>query len=219
MTGSIRAYARYRKERGWSGGTDGAVRKAIAKRRIVLEPDGRVDFAKADESWRSTTDPPTPNRAAGKRLTAAMSQPPVAAEQQKPLANEPARTDAVSVKPAASKHPPMNPDVEQQTFITARTRREQAEANIAELKYKQAMRELLPANEVKATYYQIGKIYSAARENLPKQLATKLVGKTNLDEIERTLRAEFRAADERISAEIESRFKSAATNPPAENAA
>src|SRR5262249_55471654 len=137
----------------------------------------------------------------------------------KPLVNEPAPTYAVSEKPAASKHPPMNPDVQQQTFITARTRREQAEANIAELKYKQAMRELLPANEVKATYYQIGKIYSAARENLPKQLATKLVGKTSLDEIERILRAEFRAADERISAEIESRFKSAVTNPPTENAA
>lgn len=53
---SLRAYARSRKERGLSGGTDAAVRKAIAAGRISALPDGTVDPARADAEWEGRTD-------------------------------------------------------------------------------------------------------------------------------------------------------------------
>lgn len=53
---SRRAYAASRKKRGLSGGSDAAVRKAIAAGRIDVEPDGTIDPAKADAQWSAATD-------------------------------------------------------------------------------------------------------------------------------------------------------------------
>src|SRR5450759_480946 len=46
---SIRAYARGR------GCTEGAVRKAIAARRITPNPDGTIDPARANQEWDRNT--------------------------------------------------------------------------------------------------------------------------------------------------------------------
>ncbi len=51
MTGSMRAYARHRKEKGLSGGTLTAVQKALAHRRITKGADGKIDFERADREW------------------------------------------------------------------------------------------------------------------------------------------------------------------------
>jgi hypothetical protein len=48
---SIRAYARRRQV------SHVAVLRAIKQGRVVLEPDGTVDPAKADVSWQRSTDP------------------------------------------------------------------------------------------------------------------------------------------------------------------
>ena len=54
--GSVRAYARSRRERGLAGGTHRAVQKRIASGGIPVLADGRVDFAAADLAWeRSAT--------------------------------------------------------------------------------------------------------------------------------------------------------------------
>jgi hypothetical protein len=52
---SRRGYARHREARGLQGGTDRAVRKALATGRIHLEADGKIDAAKADRAWQATT--------------------------------------------------------------------------------------------------------------------------------------------------------------------
>lgn len=54
---SNRAYARSRKERGLTGGSESAVRKAVSANRIPVEPDGSIDPDKADAAWQSNTDP------------------------------------------------------------------------------------------------------------------------------------------------------------------
>ncbi len=59
MTGSIRAYARHR------GCTMQAVRKAIASQRISPEPDGKINFERADQDWQQNTRP----RIAGRPAT------------------------------------------------------------------------------------------------------------------------------------------------------
>lgn len=53
---SRRAYAAHRKAQGLIGGTDTAVRKALAAGRIVLEQDGTIDPERADRMWASGTD-------------------------------------------------------------------------------------------------------------------------------------------------------------------
>ncbi len=54
---SIRAYARSRRARGLSGGSDAAVRKAIRMGRITRSPDGTMDEARADREWAARTLP------------------------------------------------------------------------------------------------------------------------------------------------------------------
>lgn len=53
----IRAYARYRKEKGLVGTSDAAVRKAIATGRINKRADGKLDFDECDKLWAKNTDP------------------------------------------------------------------------------------------------------------------------------------------------------------------
>lgn len=53
---SIRAYAASRKERGLSGGSDAAVRKAITTGRIKKLKDGTIDPSAADIAWGGSTD-------------------------------------------------------------------------------------------------------------------------------------------------------------------
>jgi hypothetical protein len=52
---SLRAYAKHRKALGLRGGTDAAVRKAVATGRIRLLADGTVDPVAADASWDANT--------------------------------------------------------------------------------------------------------------------------------------------------------------------
>lgn len=55
--GSIRAYARHRKEKGLTGASDTAVRKAITAKRINKRADGKLNFDECDKLWSKNTDP------------------------------------------------------------------------------------------------------------------------------------------------------------------
>jgi hypothetical protein len=183
MKGGIRAYARHRADLGLSGATHSAVRKAIATKRIEADPDGSIDFEKADAAWRDNSEPSL--QLVG-RKNSSHSAPPA---PHKPA----------SEKPAGS-------ETDGEAFLSARARRELAEARRAELKYGQECKELLPKVEVTKVLGQIGKIYSAGRESIPANIAPKLVGKTDLGEIETVLREALEAVDNRICNEIASRF-------------
>lgn len=91
-------------------------------------------------------------------------------------------------------------------FLKAKARRETAEADMAELKAAKARGELVDVGEARKVYHAIGRMFSQARENVPLQLAPKLVGKTDLAEIESTIRIFYREADARVAGEIQSRF-------------
>ena len=51
MQETIYGYAKHRKELGLSGGTRGAVQKAIKTGRITKGADGRIDVDRADRDW------------------------------------------------------------------------------------------------------------------------------------------------------------------------
>ena len=55
--GSQRQYALHRKRLGLSGGSHVGVGKAIKDGRITLDPDGKINFARADREWEANTKP------------------------------------------------------------------------------------------------------------------------------------------------------------------
>lgn len=91
-------------------------------------------------------------------------------------------------------------------FLRAKARRETAEADLAELKARKAQGDLVAVDEARKTWHAIGRMYAAARENVPMQLAPKLVGKTDLGEIESLIRTFYREADAHVADEIHARF-------------
>ncbi len=182
MTGGIREYARYR------GVSHTAVRKAIANQRISLGPDGTIDFGAADAAWKRNTSVPWSPQPV---VVAAKLSRPTKSAKSKPQSRQ---ADSA----------PVDLDLGE-SLSEARTRRERAEADMAELKARKAAGEVIEAVLARKSFVAMGRIYSAARESLPRQLAPKLIGLTDLAEIEKILRAELRSADSRIADEIESR--------------
>jgi hypothetical protein len=57
MKGGVRAYARHRKETGLPSVDPMSVEKAIKSGRITRDPDGEIDFEKADRDWEQNTRP------------------------------------------------------------------------------------------------------------------------------------------------------------------
>lgn len=80
------------------------------------------------------------------------------------------------------------------------------EAKQAEIEYRRQAGLVVERTEVSRTFHAIGRMFSAAREAIPAQIAPRLVGKTDLLEIEMVLKAALRDGDTRIADEIESRF-------------
>jgi len=181
MNGSIRAYARHRKADGRPGGSHTAVRKAIATGRITAESDGSLNFAKCDRAWGRNSAPAKPEQKPDAKAAAKSKGKPK---------REPAETVDV---------------VDGESYSDARARREKAEADLAELKYRKESREVLSAIDVKKTFYAIGRMHASARESLPTNLGPKLVGKTDPIEIEEMVRTALREADSRVADEIEKR--------------
>lgn len=97
-------------------------------------------------------------------------------------------------------------DADENTFLAARTRRELAAARREERKDREEAGELVRVDEVRKVFAGIGRIYAAGRENLPVQLAPRLIGLTDIADPERILIDALRETDQRIADEIESRY-------------
>ena len=66
--------------------------------------------------------------------------------------------------------------------------------------------ELVDVDDVRKAFTAIGRMFAAARENVPLQLAPKLVGLTDMAAIEALIRQHYREADSRVADEIQSRY-------------
>lgn len=157
-----------------------AVQKAIASQRIQLTADGAINFELADSQWKRNGVP--------------------VAHKAQPVKAKPKAQQAPQPKAAKAEA-----DDRSESFMAAKTRRERAEADLAELKARRAAGDVIETVDARKAFRSVGRIYTAARESLPKQLAPKLIGLTDLIVIEALLREELRAADTRIADEIESR--------------
>ena len=120
---SIRAYARTR------GRAESAVRKAIATKRITLNPDGTIDPQQANEEWERNTF-------AGKTLHHATQQA--------------ARPRVVPQPPRAGSGMPSPPEVSSDpvtAYLRARAVTETYKARTAQLEYEERAGKLIPATQ------------------------------------------------------------------------
>ena len=165
------AYARHR------GCDEKAVRKAIAENRISCI-DGKIDPVVADIQWAQNT-------------RARASNAPVVPDGQLPLENA-APSTRLHTEPVDI---PKNDE-----YMTSRTRRESAEAEMAELKLAEQHGHLIRVDAVKQA---LANAFTATRDSLlqiPSRLAAVLAAETDAAKVHELLQLELYRALEGMSA-------------------
>ena len=153
---SIRAYAQHR------GVSHTAVAKAIKAGRISVEPDGKIDPAKADAQWaRNTLPSQNLNTGAPKPATKVATPPvstPVATGSSREL-QPPLETGRISA-----------PD-----YQTSRAIREAYAARLAKLEFEERTGKLLNADEVKVKHFNLARLLRDRIQQIPRKLAPQIV--------------------------------------------
>jgi hypothetical protein len=191
-----------------------AVQKAIKTGRIQATAERKIDSEAADQSWATATDPakqrkeppPPPLPAPMPLLDGAPQEAPPMRRPTWPEWPEPWPPPVASPPPTALAAPGGTNVTSMDTFVAAKTERERAEAELAKIALLEKQGKLISAEEARQTWRAIGKMFAQVRENIPTDLATKLVGKTEPREIEVLIRTAFREADKKVADEIQSRF-------------
>lgn len=199
-----REYARHR------GVNLFAVQKAIKAGRISVTADGRIDSEAADRQWAASTDAALQRGAQAVTVIEPAAPPLISGEPAVGPTILSRGLDGPEWPPRTEWPKPVRAGVvvDGSSFMAARTAREHAEAQLAELELAGKLGKVIDAAEAQKTFKLIARMHAQAREAVPTQLATKLVGKTDPREIEQTIRAAFREADARIADEIQARFSS-----------
>ena len=141
---SIRAYARRR------GVSHVAVLRAVKQGRVVLEPDGTVDAAKADASWARSSDP-------------ARRKAP--AEHLRPVAETAVGSVRETLKEQGL------PSSGNLTFVQARTAHEIAKAHLARLRLQERRGELVDRAKAAALVFRLAREERDSWLNWPARVA------------------------------------------------
>lgn len=182
-----REYARHREERGLPGTTLRAVQRAIETNRISTIPDeagrARIDPAVADIQWASNTDVEQSLRSNAPQIAAGRIGDP--ASMGAPAAGVPA-----GITQAAAAESP---------YFAAKTAREQAEAEMAQLELAKMQGQLCDTDGARRAAFNAGRMLRDMLLTIPTKLAPELAGCTDRPTIERRLREELRKPLEHIA--------------------
>jgi hypothetical protein len=151
---SIRAYARQRDV------SHVAVLRAIKQGRVILEPDGTVDAAKADASWERSSDP-------GRRKPAAQKFRPVA-EAAVGSVRETLKEQGL----------PAGGNV---TFVQARTAHEIAKAHLARLRLQRMKGELIERARATAMVFRLAREERDTWVNWPVRVAALMAAELGVE--------------------------------------
>ena len=153
---SIRAYAQHR------GVSHTAVAKAIKAGRISVEPDGKIDPAKADAQWARNTLPSQSLNTGAAKPAAKVATPPVSTSVATGSSRElqpPVETGRISA-----------PD-----YQTSRAIREAYAARLAKLEFEERTGKLLNADEVKVKHFNLARLLRDRIQQIPRKLAPQIV--------------------------------------------
>ncbi len=156
---SIRAYGRQR------GVSHVAVLRAIKQGRVVLEPDGKVDPAKADASWERSTDP---------ARAKARAKPKTDGAKLKPVAEAAVGSVRETLKEQGL---PSGGNV---TFVQARTAHEIAKAHLARLKLQERRGELIDRARATALAFRLAREERDAWANWPARIAALMASELSV---------------------------------------
>jgi hypothetical protein len=164
---SIRAYARQR------GVSHVAVLRAVKQGRIVLEPDGTVDLAKADASWERSSDPA--RRKPGDKL--------------RPVAEAAVGSVRETLKEQGL---PFSGSL---TFVQARTAHEIAKAHLARLRLQERKGELVDRASAAALVFRLAREERDAWINWPARVAALMAAELGVEAhpMQKVLEAHVRA--------------------------
>jgi hypothetical protein len=151
---SIRAYARQR------GVSHVAVLRAIKQGRVILEPDGTVDAAKADASWERSSDPGRRKPVAGKL---------------RPVAEAAVGSVRETLKEQGL---PSGGNV---TFVQARTAHEIAKAHLARLRLQRMKGELVERARATALVFRLAREERDSWLNWPARVAALIAADLGVD--------------------------------------
>jgi hypothetical protein len=151
---SIRAYARQR------GISHVAVLRAIKQGRVILEPDGTVDAAKANASWERSSDP-------GRRK-------PVV-EKLRPVAEAAVGSVRETLKEQGL---PAGGNV---TFVQARTAHEIAKAHLARLRLQRMKGELVDRARATALVFRLAREERDTWVNWPARVAALMAAELGVE--------------------------------------
>lgn len=151
---SIRAYARQR------GVSHVAVLRAVKQGRVVLEPDGTVDAAKADASWERSSDPARGEALAGKL---------------RPVAEAAVGSVRETLKEQGL---PASGSV---TFVQARTAHEIAKAHLARLRLQERKGELVDRASAAALVFRLAREERDAWINWPARVAALMAAELGVE--------------------------------------
>lgn len=164
---SLISKAEYARRRGVSGA---AVTRAIKDGRITTTADGRIDPELADEQWSRNT------RSRGAPRSAASAEP----------------APAAAVEPSSPEQP--KPRRELGEFDEARTRREKAQADLAELELAVKRGELVRAEDVERALAGNLIAVREALDALADRLSAAITPEMTQADKHRLIRQEHRAA-------------------------
>jgi hypothetical protein len=154
---SIRAYAQHR------GVSHTAVAKAIKAGRISVEPDGKIDPAKADAQWARNTLPSQNLNTGAVKPAPKVATPPV--------------STPVSTAPVANRElqPPLETRAAAPDYQTSRAIREAYAARLAKLEFEERTGKLLNADEVKVKHFNLARLLRDRIQQIPRKLAPQIV--------------------------------------------
>jgi hypothetical protein len=158
-------YSRYRKVKGLPGGSRAAVSYAIAQKRITLQADGRLDPVAADAQWAANT-----------RVRIGAGPAPA--------------QPGASASTAGQQDPQPGGD----DYWNSRSRREAAEAELAEIELAEKTGQVIQVKVVEAVW---GQALGATREHLLQlraRLAPLLAAEADAFKIEQLLDVEMSQA-------------------------
>lgn len=169
-------YARSRKERGLPGGSREAVRKAVDEGRIsAFGPDKLVDQQLADSQWERNT------RA---RVSQSSAQPNQATTNVASVGAAPAD---YAGEGAGSSKPPADP-----TYMQFRSRREEADAQIAEMNAAKMRGAMLMREDVDRAMFEIGRELRDRLTACARRIASEVAATNSAEACETVIDREHR---------------------------
>lgn len=176
-------YARHRKAAGLPGGSREAVRKAVDEGRISLI-NGKIHARLADEEWE--------------RNTRARMSPQAAGAAPAPVAAVPDLVDQVAGEEVNAPAEPTAPPVADTGYTAARARREQADADVAEMNARKMRGELVEWVAVTRGGFEVGRDLRDTMESAVNSLAAELASVSNAEQCAEILRRHNRAVCEAL---------------------